>query len=558
MNVFLDIHHIIQYIIVTMYLRTSTRKNKDGSSVTYLQIAENRWNPDKGRSEARIVCTLGRADGKAKARLRQLAASIRRHASFEEIVELEPGWQFITSWVHGPFHVISALWDRLGIRQVLEKSLHAEDRTVPFERSIFAMVANRCLAPASKLCCYESWLQEEVYFPEGQSIALHHLYRAMDFLAAHKEEIEEELYWQLADLLNLDVDLIFYDTTSLSFEIDEEDEGEDALRLRGYSKSGRADLPQVVVGLAVTRDGFPVKSWVFPGNTADVTTVERVKEELRGWRLNRCLFVADAGMVSEENLRTLSLGGSSYVVAMPSIRGSEVVTEVLSRPGRFRAVRGNLQVKEVWVAEGVRRRRYVVCYNPLEAERQRAHREKVLAQLEVELESMGRGHPKRACGLLSSRRFGRYLRRLKDGRLRISKGAIRQAEKRDGIWVIRTNDEGLSSEDLALAYKQLVRVEEAWKTMKSGLEIEPVYHRTPERIRAHVFLCVLALLTERVAEDACEMPWSKIRRSLQGIKVGQLLTSNGMLYQRSPLKPEARNLLKKLKVKPPPDILAAE
>lgn len=315
MHIFLDMMSIIPYYLVIMYLRTSTRKNRDGTTVTYLQIAENTWNAEKGRSEAKIICTLGRADGRAEERLRQLAASIRRHASFDTIAELEPGWRFVDSWEHGHFHLISALWERLGIQRVLEKALRGEDRHVPFERSIFAMVANRCLAPASKLFTYESWLREDVYFPEGKRIELHHLYRAMDFLTRHKDGIEEELYWQVADLLNLDVDLIFYDTTSLYFESDEEDEGEDALRLRGHSKDGRDDAPQVVVGLAVTRDGIPVKSWVFPGNTQDVTTIERVKAELRGWRLNRCLWVTDAGMVSEDNLRILA--GGAATISLP-------------------------------------------------------------------------------------------------------------------------------------------------------------------------------------------------------------------------------------------------
>jgi len=554
-------YSIIPYYLVIMYLRASSRKNRDGTTVTYLQIAENRWNAEKKRSEAKIICTLGRADGRAEERLRQLAASIRRHASFDTIAQLEPGWQFVDSWEHGHFHLIAALWERLGIQRVLEKALRGEDRRVPFEQAIFAMVANRCLAPASKLFCYESWLREDVYFPEGERIELHHLYRAMDFLARHKEEIEEELYWQVADLLNLDVDLIFYDTTSLYFECDEEDRGEDALRLRGHSKDGRADAPQVVVGLAVTRDGVPVKSWVFPGNTQDVTTIERVKEDLRGWRLNRCLWVTDAGMASEENLRILAGGGGHYVVAMPCKKGGEVVTEVLSRPGRFRVVRENLQVKEVWVGRGERRRRYVVCYNPQEAERQRAHREELLAELGAELAAMEKRedeHPKRACHLLASRRYGRYLRKLKDGRLRLNKAAIKEAGRRDRLWVIRTNDESLSSEDLALAYKQLVRVEEAWRTMKSGLEIRPVFHRTPERIRAHIFLCVLALLVERVIENACEGSWMKIREELRKIKVGQLLTPNGTLYQRSPVSQAGRNILRKLKVKPPPEILGAE
>lgn len=540
-----------------MYLRTSTRKNRDGSTVSYLQIAENVWNPLKRRSETRVICTLGRSDGRARERLRQLVLSIKRHASFEAIADMGPGWRFVDSWEHGPFHVISILWERLGIKGILE----GEDRKVPFERAIFAMVSNRSLAPSSKLFCYEGWMREDVYFPEGGEIELHHLYRAMDFLALHKEEIEERLYWQLADLLSLDVDLIFYDTTTLYFEIDDEDEGPEGLRFRGYSKDGREDAPQVVVGLAVSRDGIPVKSWVFPGNTPDVTTIEQVKRDLKGWRLNRSIFVTDAGMVSEDNLRILASGGSSYVIAMPCKKGDEVTREVIARPGRFRKVRENLYVKEVLVGHGERRRRYVLCFNPIEAERQRRHREKVLLELKAELEGLGGRsnlHPKKACQLLSNRRYGRYLRKLKDGQLRLNKGAIKEAFKRDGLWVIRTNDDSLSSEDLALAYKQLVRVEESWKTMKSGLKIRPVYHRTPGRIKSHVFLCVLALLLERVVENSCGDTWRNIRDELRRIKVGQLLTPNGTIYQTSPISPASHNILKKLNIKPPAEILAVK
>jgi len=206
---------------------------------------------------------------------------------------------------------------------------------------------------------------------------------------------------------------------------------------------------------------------------------------------------------------------------------------------------------------GERKRRYVVCYNPLEAERQRKHRGEVLSELEAELTTL-QGHPKRACKLLSSRRYGPYLRQLKSGELRINQGAIREREKRDGRWVIQSNDEELSAEDLALAYKQLMRAEDAWKTMKSMLEIRPVMHRTPERIQAHVFLCVLALLLERVAEKACESTWSRIRHELRTIKVGQLLAPHGTVLQASVGSVEARNILRKLKIDPPPSILAAE
>jgi len=531
-----------------MYIRTVQRKNADGSSVSYLQIAENIWDSKKRRSRVQILCTLGRADRDAEQRLKQLVRSIRKNA-LEAPELLEPGWTFQNSWEHGPLHVVAGTWDCLGIGKIIQEAAKDEDRNIPLERAIFLMVANRCLAPQSKLGCYERWM-EDIYFPQGAGIELQHLYRAMDFLDEHKDKIEEALYWRLADLLSMEVDLVFYDTTSVHFETDEEDE---SLRKRGYSKNNRTDAPQMVVGLAVTRDGYPVKSWVFPGNTTDVTTLERVKKDLRGWRLNRCLFVADAGMVSEKNLAELRRGGGRYIVAMPWRKGTEVVKDVVSRPGRFQKVKDNLEVKEVRVGE----RRYVVCFNPQEAERQRRHRKDLLEELEAEIRGL-KDHPKRACQLVSSRRFGPYLRRLKTGELRLNQAAIHERERHDGMWVIHSNDDALGAEDLALAYKQLVRVEEAWRTMKSTIEIRPVYHRLGHRIRAHVFLCVLALLVERVIEKACDSTWPRIREELRSIKIGQLLAPQGTVLQTTPGTPKARNLLNTLKISPLPAVLSAK
>lgn len=164
-----------------------------------------------------------------------------------------------------------------------------------------------------------------------------------------------------------------------------------------------------MVGLAVTREGFPVRHWVFPGNTVDVTTVEQVKADLRGWQLTRCLFVGDAGMVSASNLKVLSRAGGKYLLCMPMRRGDEITQEVLSWPGRYQTLAENLQVKEVIVGEGERRRRYVLCYNPQEAERQRSHRAELIKELEAELASLREAadgqHSKRECELRSSARL---------------------------------------------------------------------------------------------------------------------------------------------------------
>jgi hypothetical protein len=495
-----------------MYLRESRQKRADGSVLTHLQLAENLWDAEKQRARVQIVYNCGRADDPASTeRLRRLAKSILRRCAPEQIVAENPDWQVVNAWDHGDLYVLEQLWGRLGIPQVIAEVLAGRKFDFDVERALFAMIANRALAPASKLYCYEQWLKQEVQLEGAAGIELQHLYRAMDFLEANKEAIEKALYFRLADLLNLDVEIVFYDTTSLHFEVDEEDHGVGerdevrgsiaaggklyrALRKRGHSKNGRFDAPQIVVGLAVTRDGFPVRHWIFPGHTVDVTTVAKVKADLKGWQLSRCVFVGDAGMVSKANLESLARGGGKYILCMPIHPGGEVANEVVTRPGRYQKVADNLEVKEVTVGDGERRRRYVVCYNSEEAERQRRHRQEVLEELTAEIESLaeqkGRTHAKRVCELRASGRYGRYLRLTKTGQPRIDAARVAELEKLDGKFVVHSNDDTLSAADLALGYKQLQRVEVAWRSLKSGLKLRPVYHWAAHRIHAHVALTV--------------------------------------------------------------------
>lgn len=301
-----------------MYLRESKQRRADGSVVTYLQLAENVWDAAKGRSQASIVHNCGRGDDPGVVeRLRRLAKSILRRCSPEEIVAAGGQWRLICAWPYGDLYVLEGTWKQLGIDAVIRQQAGTRQFGFDVERALFALVANRACAPASKLYCHEQWLKEDAHIEGTQSLKLHQLYRAMDFLEANKDAIEQAIFYRVADLLNLDVEVIFYDTTSLHFEIDDEDNGDQegkvqgslaagkktyaAPRKRGHSKNGRSDAPQIVVGMAVTRDGFPVRHWVFPGNTVDLTTVAKVKEDLRGWQLTRCLFVGDAGMVSQAN-----------------------------------------------------------------------------------------------------------------------------------------------------------------------------------------------------------------------------------------------------------------
>jgi transposase len=307
----------------------------------------------------------------------------------------------------------------------------------------------------------------------------------------------------------------------------------------------------------MTRDGLPVRSWVFRGDTVDVETVAQVKADLRGWKLTRSVFVGDAGMVSEANLRALAAGGGKYILCMPVKAGNAVSEEVLARPGRYRAVAPNLEVKEVVLGDGERRRRYVVCFNGEEAKRQHAHRAQVLAELEAvlpELRAVG-AHSKRACALRTSERYGKYLTQDRHGRLKLDPAQVRQAERLDGKFVVHSNDDTLTPEDLALGYKQLLHVERAWRLLKSGLRSRPLFHWDPHRICAHVSLTMVALLLERLAERACGDTWRNIRDDLRQIKLAQFSTPQGELWQVTEPLPAVANRLKQLGIPPPPPIL---
>jgi hypothetical protein len=548
-----------------MYIRTTQRQNRDGSIVRYLQLAESVWDPDKQRSQTRIVYNLGREEDLDVEAMRRLAKSVLRVACPDDLARLEAeaealGQPIRIDWAkdYGGLYLLRALWDRLGLGEEFLRGASDRPTASLLAEAAFLLVANRALAPESKLGLSERWL-EEVFWPGAEGVELHHLYLALDQLAEEKDRIEEAVFFRVADLLSLDVDLLFYDTTSVHFEIENEDAGQGGLRKWGHSKDHRPDAPQVVVGLAVTRDGLPVKSWVFPGNTADVATIERVKKDLAGWRLNRVVYVADGGCLSEDNLQTLARGGSGYIVGVP-LRRSKEAAQVLARPGRFRSVADNLQVKEVQVPSeaeapvATRRRRYIVCFNPKEAERQRVHRAEILRLLDAELKALDNrpdAHPRAACTLMSSRRFGPYLKQLKSGRLRIDQARVRREEKLDGKWLLTTNDTTLSPEDTALGYKQLLRVEESFRRLKHGIDIRPMHHRAEDRIRGHVFACVLALLLERVAERDTGQTWSHIRQHFSHLKMVAYDGSGGRIVQTTELTRDQRKVLKTLDIQAP-------
>ena len=560
-----------------MYLRTTKRKNKDGSIVEYYQLAHNERHPDTRKPVARIIHSFGRADQLDRDQLVRLCKSIARVCGLNvtdplndsedqqhnSALGLPRDVKLIRTLAFGCVLVIEALWERLGLGKELRDICKAKKIKVPYERALLAMVANRLCEPESKLGVWDRWLSK-VYLPSCDSLKLEQMYEAMDLLYDHVQQIEKNIFFHTADLFNLKVDLIFYDTTTASFSIDYEDEDSDercgGLRKFGKSKEGTWN-PQVVVALAVTREGLPVRCWVFPGNTTDVNTVEKVRSDLRGWNLGRALFVADAGINSEDNREELGRACGKYLLASRMASVDEIKREVLSKRGRYTVIKENLQAKEVVIGEGEMRKRYFLCFNPKEAERQQKHRAEVLEILEKELAR----HPDKkataqwAIELLASRRYKRYLTITKNNTIRIDREKVRQAKRYDGKWVLETNDDSLSLEDAASGYKGLMVIERCFGSMKrTQIKMCPMFHWIARRIETHVRICVLALLIERVAEITCQQPWSQIRQILQTLQVTEFETSKHRFFRRNELTPKVSQTLKTLAVPAPKSILAVE
>jgi Transposase DDE domain len=563
-----------------VYVKTTVRRNADGAPVRYLHLAHNDWDPGAGRSVPKILYSFGREDHLDRPAIKRLVASLAKLLDPADALAATAGSElrFVESRPYGGAYVLDALWRRLRLDTITGKLLQGargRPRDPVAERVLFALVANRALAPSSKLAAAE-WVSNDVRIPGLAGCDDDACYRAMDWLHSVQDTLEKEVFWSLATLLDLEVDLLFFDTTSTYFELDEADEpvardeaGRAApgqapadpvrdvgFRAYGNSKDHRGDLPQIVIGMAVTRTGIPVRVWCWPGNTGDSKLIRQVKKDMRDWTLSRIIWVADRGFASAENRRYLRSGGDNYIIGEKLRSGSPEAKLALSRQGRYRSVAGNLRVKEVKVDDA---ERFVICHNPDAAARDAATRERLLAQLSELIDGADALSPAKRAelrGVISTKPgLSRYLRVTPSGLLRADAKAIKAETNLDGKYLLRACDPHLSAEDIALGYKQLLEVERGWRDMKQVIDLRPVYHRLEERIRAHVVLCWLALLLTRIIETATGHTWPTVRRELQRLHVGTFTGAAGLFRQRTELTKPQRDLFAKLQLAPPKTII---
>jgi hypothetical protein len=565
-----------------MYLRETKRRNRDGSEVSYLALAHNERDPETGMPKAHVIHNFGRAELVDRDGLARLVRSISRFLDPAEAVvatsagevELRDARPMGTAWV------ADQLWRRLGIdAQILAVAQRHAGRGRPaaaavIERALFAMVANRLSPqPLSKLAgC--TWVAERAFIPGLAEVDEDTCYRAMDLFLAALAELQQAVFFSVANLLNLQVDILLFDTTSTYWETERADdellEGSDpddaddseraveaAVRTWGHSKDHRDELPQVVIGMAVTREGIPVRLWVFPGDTSDQTLIRTVKDDLRAWNLHRVIWVLDRGFGSGRNRRYLQRGGGSYIMGEKLRGSSHEAAAALARQGRYHTVADNLRVKQVRVDDGVARDRFVICHNPDEARRDAEVRARIVARLEDELAgSDGLKAAERAelAGRLKAKRgFNRFLRTTPAGKLRIDRSAVRRDAHYDGKYLLRTADESLTPDDVAELYKALYEAERGWRDLKTiQIHLRPVFHRKDQRIQAHVQLCWLALLVLRVAELAVGDTWRNIRNELERMHLVTIATAEGTVAQRTELTAGQRLILRALELPDPP------
>jgi hypothetical protein len=515
-------------------------RSKKSGGRPYLQLVEN--ERVEGRVKQKVLASLGRVDElEASGQLARLTEGLARLTEELEAVRLASDLEARSARALGGMAVVERLWRELKLDTLIRRIGRSRQIEFDLERSVFAMVANRVLEPRSKRGLM-SWL-DGVAWSEAERPELHHLYRSLDVLADAKNDLEVRLHQRVRDLFHQQLDLVLYDTTSLYFQAPEEDE----LRRRGHSKDKRPDLPQSVLGLLLSGDGLPIGHELFPGNTYDGNTVPEVLGRLKErFQLRWLIFVGDRGMVSEKNLDVLDEAGYDWIVGVRLRTRPQLADVLFSDRQSFEALADNLQVKEVWANE----RRYIVCHNPEQARRDAARRQAVLERLEARL---GRSGVK---GLVTRSGFRRFLR-VQGEEAVIDEDKVERDARYDGVWVIETSTD-LSAAEVAEAYKSLWRVERAFRTLKSPLELRPVRHWTEPRIRGHVVVCFLAFLIRtalerRLFEDGdVEASFSQVLDALNQVQEVDLSVKGVPLRLVTEVPPLAQEVFKNLGMRPPP------
>ncbi len=538
---------------------------KKSGKYQYLQIVENR--KEKGKVKQRVIATIGRMDQlQAKGRVETLIRSLSRFSERVMLILSGDSEVLVDAKKIGPALIFERLWQQTGIKDAIKRMLCGRAFEFDVERAIFLTVLHRLMVSGSDRYC-DRWRDD--YFINGvNKLDLHHLYRAMAFLGEEladqknaspfaprciKDAIEEDIFFQRKDLFS-ELDLVFFDTTSIYFE----GKGGQSIGQRGFSKDHRPDLKQMIVGVVIDNQGQPICCQMWPGNTADVSSLLPIVEEIKQrFSIRSFCIVADRGMISAQTLAELESDKNQmlYILGTRMRRVKEIREQVLSWPGRYTQVReegksskdpARLKVKQIDYGT----HRYIVCLNDRQARKEAKDREAIIASLEDQLK-------KGAKSIVGNKGYRKYLKIAKDA-VKIDEAKVKSEARFDGKWVLRTNT-NLSADQVALKYKQLWQVERIFRDVKSLLETRPIYHRHDRTIRGHVFCSFLALVLRKEL-DRClkqaghHFEWAEIKQDLKALQTVTIEENGKRLALRTECKGVCGKVFQAVGVAVPPTI----
>jgi hypothetical protein len=543
-----------------MFIKTT----RNSAGQTYFHLVESYW--ENGRSHQRTIMSLGRA---GEDRIDELAAAIAKHRDVMTATQLAKELRIERAYILGPLLVLERLFEISGLNPILAQVAGRHPKLgFDLGQTIFTMMAARFVRPGSKLKVYEK--EQKRFYPGliNGGLELHHLYRALDLLQQHKEEIEQGLFWHDRDLLAQPVDVVLYDLTTLRFESTRNEEG--SLRRFGYSKEMRSDCTQVVLGLMVTPQGIPLGFEVYPGNSFEGATVQDIAKKMRQkFKIRRFIFVADRGLFSAKNLTTLRADKGEFIVGMKLgvFRDQHEVYYDLSRLNWLNEELG-------WHETEHRGDRVIVTWSKARAEREQKAREDILAKIRKKLSGKGSALHK----LVTHKAYKKYLKEKSPTQIVLDEDAIALEARRDGFFGIVTNIADMQAQDIITCYKALWEVEDAFGEIKGTLKARPIFHWTDQRIVGHLTLCFMAylceaLLTKALREKAIVLQSPAIdkkiidprpltvaeaMRELNDVLAIPVALRDKTFWVRTDIAGNANKLLACLGIKPPARILSTQ
>lgn len=537
-----------------MFIKTSKSHGRE-----YVQIVES--YREEGKIKHRTLVNLGRVD------LLQGNESIQNLG--RRLLELSEGASKLVDLMNASqakilnwgYKVYEKIWKNFELPEIFKDVKNSRKITYDIEATCFRMVIQHLLDPKSKLGTYE----EQERYANLPRVSLQHFYRSLDVLVQEKEKIEQKLFERNITLFNMKVDVVFYDVTTFSFESVKRD----SLRDFGYSKNGKFNEVQVVLGLLIDSEGRPIGYELFPGNTFDGKTMIKALEILeKRFKINNVIIVADRGLNNKKNLKHITDKGYGYIVASRLKSLPRAVVEKALEPEGFTPISDTeegdfsfkvMDHKNVFKDKGQTielDESLVITYSTKRAK-------KDMAELKRFVEKATKLLNRKGLITSSQKRGGRkYLKATKKAPVQWSMDtkAIERDKRLAGYYGIQTSEKNMSPKEILNAYHSLWKIEESFRIMKSTLEVEPVFVWTEQRIKGHFMMCFIAFLLERTLEfqlkrNGHSASPRKIRKALNALNFVEIEIEGKPYYVKTKAPSLSNKILRSLRIAPPKNVV---